>query len=470
MRQTAVTSSTAPGWKVRARAAIAPGIAALVAAATALSPALTFAQGGRVAIVRDAEAEALLYDYMRPLLKAAGVQRPDVLLVPSPEFNAFVTGLGNVFVNVGAIVDSETPNELIGVLAHEIGHIAANDVAHMTQQLEDTKLAMTLAGLVGLGAAVAGAATGSQGAGQVGAGIMTGALAIGQGSILRYQREKESAADRAAMKYLNATGQSGAGMLATLQRLADQTLLSSRGINPYLQSHPLPRERVIEIQSLLSQSQYTGRTDPAELQLRHDLLRAKLVGFTWETLNVMRRYPISDNSLAARYARAIVAYRTGKPGPAIEQIDGLIKSAPNNPYFYELKGQALLETGNPKAAVAPFRKAVSLAPNSNLLKIILGQALVATDDRSVAPEAIKLLSAAMQGDPDVSTGYRALARAYALVDDIGMAQLATAQGYFAEGNYKEARMQAERAQAKLKAGSPAWLRADDILNYKPPKS
>jgi predicted Zn-dependent protease len=113
---------------------------------------------------------------------------------------------------------------------------------------------------------------------------------------------------------------------------------------------------------------------------------------------------------------------------------------------------------------------VSLAPNSNLLKVILGQALVATDDRAVAAEAVKLLSVAMQGDPDVTTGYRALARAYALLDDIPMAQLATAQGYFAEGRYKEARSQAERAQANLKTGSPAWLRADDIVSYKPPSS
>ena len=471
MEQTALTSSTVPDWKARARAAIAPGIAAFAALIMALSPTMAFAQGGsRVPIVRDAEAETLLQDYMRPLLKAAGVSRPDVLIVPSPAFNAFVTGLGNIFVNVGAIVESETPNELIGVLAHEIGHIAANDVAHMTQQIEDTKLAMTLAGLVGMGAAIAGAATGSQGAGNVGAGILTSATSIGQRSILRYQRDKESAADRAAMKYLNATGQSGAGMLATLRRLADKNLLTSQGADPYLMSHPLPRERVIELENLLAQSQYTGRGDPQDLQLRHDLLRAKLVGFTWSPMNMQRRYPLGDNSLAARYARAIVAYRTGRPGPAIEQIDALIKSAPNNPYFHELKGQALLETGNPKAAIAPFRKAVSLAPNSNLLKIILGQALVATDDRSLATEAVKLLSAAMQGDPDVSTGYRALARAYAMLDDIGMAQLATAQGYFAEGSFKEARMQAERAQAKLKTGSPAWLRADDILNYKPPKS
>ena len=467
MGQTAVTSRPAPGWKGRVHAALP--LAAMTALAIALAPAVVAAQDGpRIPIVRDAETEALIYDYLRPILKAAGVSQPTVLLIPSPAFNAFVTGRNNMYINVGTIIETETPNELIGVLAHETAHIAGDDIAQLTQQIDDTKTATLLAGIVGI--AAAGVATGNDAAGQAGAGILSGAFGIGQRSLLRYQRAEESAADRGAMKYLNATGQSGAGMLATLKRLADQNLLISQQANPYLLSHPLPRERVIEIESLIGQSKFADRRDPQELQARHDLIRAKLVGFTWSAQNVQRRYPLGDNSLAARYARAIVAYRSGKPGPAQEQIDGLIKSAPKNPYFLELKGQALLESGNPKAAVAPLRKAVALAPKSNLLKILLGQALVALDDKALAAEAVKVLSSAMEGDPDIAAGYRALARAYALTDNVAMAQLATAQGLFAEGNVKEAQMQATRAQAKLKAGSPAWLRADDIVSYKPPKS
>ena len=471
MGQTAVTSRPAPGWKGRVPTAGALPLCLLTALTIALAPAVAAAQDGpRIPIVRDAETEALLYDYLRPILKAAGVSQPTVLLIPSPAFNAFVTGRNNMYINVGAIIETETPNELIGVLAHETAHIAGDDIAQLTQQLEDTKTAMLIAGIVGIGAAAAGVATGSDAAGQAGAGILSGAFGIGQRSLLRYQRAEESAADRGAMKYLNATGQSGAGMLATLKRLADQNLLISQQANPYLLSHPLPRERVLELENLISQSKFADRRDPQELQARHDLIRAKLVGFTWSPQNVQRRYPLGDTSLAARYARAIVAYRSGKPGPAQEQIDGLIKSAPKNPYFLELKGQALLESGNPKAALAPLRKAVALAPKSNLLKILLGQALVALDDKALAAEAVKVLSSAMEGDPDIAAGYRALARAYALTDNVAMAQLATAQGLFAEGNIKEAQMQATRAQAKLKTGSPAWLRADDIVSYKPPKS
>ncbi|HVY20874.1 MAG TPA: M48 family metalloprotease [Bauldia sp.] len=441
---------------------------ALAAAAlVALSPLPALADS--IPIVRDAETEALLYDYLRPIMKAAGVPIPDVRIVPSDAFNAFVTDHDHMFVNVGAIIQSETPNELIGVLAHETGHIVNEDVAHLTQQMEDIKGALLIGSLLGVGAAAAGAATGSQGIGGAGQGILSAAPSIAERSLLSFRREQESAADRNAVKYLTATGQSGAGMLATMKRLADQNLLLSQGVNPYLQSHPLPRDRVIQLEALVAKSPYTTAKDSPELQRRHDLVRAKLVGFTWTSDKVLRRFPISDQSLPAKYARAILAYRTGKPDAAQKQIDALIAAAPNDPYFYELKGQSLLEIGKQPGSVAAFRKAVELAPSSSILKVLLGQAIMASDSAAAAPEVIKLLTVALQKEPDMGIGYRALARAYALTNDIPMAQLATAQGLFAEGNYGEAREQAARAQAKLKRGTPAWLRADDIVSYKPAK-
>lgn len=450
------------GWAWKGCAA---GLALLFAAAAA--PETANAQAGGVKIVRDAEAERLIYDYLAPLTKAAGIDRPNVWLINEQSFNAFVTDRNNMYLNLGAIIRSETPNELIGVLAHETAHIAGQDIAQMMQRIDETKTAALLASLVGIGAAAAGAATGADGLGQAGAGIMSGAFGVAQMSLLRYQRAEESAADRAAVKYLNTTGQSPAGMLRTLQRLADDSLLANA--NPYLQSHPLPRERVEEVTNLIIDSPYTDRVDPAELQLRHDLVRAKLVGFTWSPQNIDRRYPRSDMSLPAQYARAIMTFRIGRPADAVKAIDALIAKQPGNPFFQELKGQALLESGNPKAAVAPLRKAVDLAGNSNLLRIMLGTALVATDDAGQAREAVEVLNRAMTSNPDVGAGYRALARAYALTGDVTMAQLATAQGLFAERNYSEAKMQAERAQANLKPGTPAWLRADDIVTYKPPR-
>jgi predicted Zn-dependent protease len=199
------------------------------------------------------------------------------------------------------------------------------------------------------------------------------------------------------------------------------------------------------------------------------MVQAKLVGFTWKPERVNRRYPRADNSLEARYARAISAYQHGPLSPALKQIDGLISAEPNNPYFWELKGQALLERGNPEGALGPLRKAVSLAPNSGLIRILLGQALIASGSPANLDEAVKNLTIGLQAEPDVPVGHRALARAYALQNNIPMADLATAQGYFADGQIEDARRHAVRAQAKLKPNSPAWLRADDIVTYKKPR-
>ena len=471
MRKPAVPSRRAPGWKgsgARGRRVIRTALALQIAAAVLLPARPSLADG--VNIARDAEAEALIQDYARPIFKAAGVRvgSVQILLVPDNNFNAFVATATNMFVTTGAIIDSETPNELIGVIAHETGHLAHGDLAGIRETIARTGTAAMIAALIGMGAAIAGSVAGVQGLGDVGAMTVAGSGQLAQRNILAYQRGQESAADRAAVQFLNATGQSPAGLLKSLQRLANQMLISSRSIDPYLQSHPLPAERVRDLENLVSKSPYADRTDPAELQKRHDLVRAKLVGFLWPPERVNRRYPLKDQSLPARYARAIAAYRHGALPQALKQIDGLIQSDPADPYFWELKGQALLESGKAKESVAPLRKAVSLAPKAGLIRILLGQALIATASQGVVDEAITTLNMGLQTDPDSPIGYRTLARAYAMKGDIAMAELATAQGDFVDGNIKDAKMHAERAQAKLKPLTPAWVRADDILSYKPP--
>jgi len=468
MLQTAVTSRPRAACKAPTAA-----LAGLIAASVALTPAPAAAQqDGGTAIVRDAETEALIQDYLKPIFKVAGIRSSTVrtFLVPSEEFNAFVANGGQIFVNTGAIIQSDTPNELIGVLAHETGHLVHQDEARFRQQLASAKAAALIASLLGMGAAVAGGMTNSPSASQAGAGILYAAPSVVTRSLLAYRRAQEASADRAAVQYLNATGQSGAGFLATLKRMANQNLFVSREADPYLQTHPLPPERIQAVEHLVKASKYFGRTDPPDLQHRHDMVRAKLIGFTWPSGRVLTRYPLSDKSEPARYARAVSTYRFGSLSSAQQQIDDLIAGNPRDPYFWELKGQELLETGNPKAALAPLRKAVSLAPHAALIKVLLGQALVAVGSKSQDKEAVSVLAPALRDDPDNAAGFRALGRAYASLGDTAMAQLTTAEGLFAEGNIKGAKVQASRAQAELKRGSPAWLRADDIVAYNPPKT
>jgi predicted Zn-dependent protease len=201
------------------------------------------------------------------------------------------------------------------------------------------------------------------------------------------------------------------------------------------------------------------------LQFRHDMMRAKLYGFTDRAELVLRRYPLSDTSMPARYARAIATYRFGDLRSAITQIDSMIAAMPNDPYFYELKGQALLENGHAAEAIAPLRRAVQLAPSPALIEILLGQALIATNNPQMTKEAIPLLRAAVAKEPESGDAYEQLGMAYGHVGDLADADLASAQAAFARGDNKTARELAARAKMRFPVGSPGWVRADDIVAF-----
>jgi len=287
-------------------------------------------------------------------------------------------------------------------------------------------------------------------------------------TLLAYQRGEEQAADRSAISYLNATKQSAAGMLATFERFQNEQIFISQRVDPYVLSHPMATDRIAMLTDLAHKSPYFNAKDPPALQARHDMMRAKLVGFTQPPDAVNRTYPPSNTSLPARYARAISAYRFGSIPDAVRQIDALIATEPGNPYFYEVKGQALLEAGKAREAVPPLRRAVQLSNGNPLIRMLLGQALVATDDPKVMEEAVRELTFSLQREPNSVSGWRYLAMAYGDKGDIPNADLASAQAAFMAGDFKLARELANRARGRFALGSPGWLKADDILNFKPP--
>jgi predicted Zn-dependent protease len=458
---------------IRARRATLATRLIAVAAASALVVATVPARAqGTPGLIRDAEIEQLLKDYTQPLLKTAGLAQQNVqpVIIGDRSFNAFVADGRRIFVNAGALMESETPNQIIGVLAHETGHIAGGHLARLREQLANATTQSILAMLLGVGAMVAGARGGNTGMSQAGAAALAGPSQAIQNSLFGYLRAQEDQADRAAVKFLTATGQSAKGMAETFKRLADQTLYQTQGLSPYTQSHPLPNERVAALEGMARASPYWDTKDSPALQARHDLMRAKLYGFLERPDTLARRYPLSNNSLAARYARAISAYRYSDPRSAVAQIDELIHAQPQNPYFHELKGQALLEAGRPAEAVAPLRQAIQLAPNPALIQIMLGQALVATHEKARVDEAVTLLQAALTREPEVPDAYSQLAMAYGQKNDLAHADLASAQAAYMRGDMKTAREIAARAKTRFPVGSPGWVKADDIATYKPPQT
>ena len=457
-----------PPSKVRPVRPASRAVAFAAAAAVALGGAPARAQTGSSAgipMIRDAEIEQLLRDYTQPILRVAGLsqQNVQVVIINDKSFNAFVMDAHRIFVNSGALMQATTPNQLIGVFAHETGHIVGGHLSKMRQELANAQTAAIVAMLLGIGAMVAGSRS-SNGMGNAGAAIVSAPQSYLQHTLLAYQRAQEEQADRTGVRFLTMTGQSAKGMYDTFKRFADEMMFSASYIDPYAQNHPMPAERMTALAELVK-TQYWDKKDPPELQFRHNMMRAKLYGFTERPDAVLRHYPSSDTSIPARYARAISAYRFGDLRAAIAQIDGLIEAMPNYPYFHELKGQALLEGAHPAEAIAPLRRAVELAPNPALVQIMLAQALVATNNVKMADAAVPLLRAAITKEPESGDAYEQLAMAYGRKGDIADADLASAQAAFARGDNKTARELAARAKMRFPVGSPGWVRADDIVAF-----
>ncbi len=452
------------------------GIAVLLTAGPAiLVPVAATAQG--IPLIRDTEIENLLNDYARPIFRAAGLGtgRVAVRIVNNEAFNAFVVDGRNVFIHTGALMQAQTPNEVIGVLAHEAGHIAGGHMAALRARIAKDQTRALIAQILGIGLMVAGGVQGGDAArdlGGAGQSVMSGGSELIMRGLTAERRSQESAADQAGLSYLNATGQSGRGMLATFERFAGQELFSDQHKDPFVRTHPVATDRLARLRELVESSPHYGNIDPPELQLRHDMMRAKLSGYIESPQTVLNRYPTTDQSLPARYARAVARFRMGGQGSleaAIAEADKLIASQPSNPYFQELKGDFLQKAGRPAEAVPILRKAVQTAGGeAPLISIQLAQAMLQTKQPALVDEAIAILRKAITRESENAMAYNMLGQAYYDKGLIPQSELARAQGLFYFGAVKQAQDFARRAQAGLKPGSPEWIKADDIINFKPP--
>ncbi len=425
------------------------------------------AQKGKLPLIRDSEIEALLKDYTAPIFKAAGLGKGavDVYIVNDQRFNAFVTDR-RMFINTGALKKAETPGEIIGVLAHETGHIIGGHQVRFRDRLNQANVLGAISMLVGAGAIVAGGEAG----GDVGKAIALG----GQSAILRdllsYRRSEEVAADSAGVDLLTKTGQSARGMLRTFERFNQELLFAGSRVDPYLQSHPMPRERIGLLEEIARKSPHFDKSDPEDLQLRHDMARAKIVAYEGNGGDLQTIFRDNPRGPAARYGLAIALFLGGSNNEAIPIIEGLLKEQPKNAYLHEAMGDLLLRAGEARGAVTAYSKAISLDRyKSGLLRAQLGHALLETRDPALVDKAITEIKAGLSRDPSNSAGYGLLARGYGARGEPDLARSAAAQEAWHASRFKEAKQLAKMSQPKLKPGSPEWLRMQDIIDYKPPK-
>ena len=409
-------------------------------------------------ILRDAETEAFLRDISRPLIVAAGLQPENVrvVLIGNPEINAFVAGGQIVYIHSGLFTASENVNELQGVIAHELGHITGGHILRIQEGASQATGIMILTMLLGVAAMAAGA-------GEAGMGVIAAGQQAAMGRFLSFTRVQESSADQAGATFLARAGLSGRGSLAFFER--QQNLEFRMNIaqdNSYQRTHPVSGERMAALRTRYEADPAWDRpTDPA-LEERFRRVRGKLAGYVDDPALVLRRFPTTDRSVQARYARAYAYHRTGHPEEANAEVAALIAAAPRDPYFLELQGQVLLETGRPGEAVTALREAVARSGDSPLIATLLGHALISTEDPANFQEAKRVLRIAIGRDNDNPFAWYQLGIVYDREGDEARAALATAERYNLMGQPGLALPNAERAMMGLPAHSSDWLRAQDI--------
>lgn len=426
-----------------------------MSATLAVQPAV--AQGRSISFIRDTEIEHILRTYSTPIFKVANVVPESVTigLVSDDSLNAFVAGGQNMFFHTGFLMDTDV-EELIGVTAHETGHIAGGHLARAGDAMANAATIATIFTLLGMAAAI------GAGRSDVGVGVMGGGQEAAVRTFFAFTRGQEGSADEAAMQYLEKLGWSSEGLMRMMQKLAGQELLPENRQVEFVRTHPLTRNRIEAIKNFVdTQSKNNGKRLPEEFYTQHERMVAKLMGFMRPDL-ALRRYSADDKGVPARYARAIALYQKGRTRDALALTDGLIAQEKDNAYFHELKGQILFEDGKPADAVLPYRESVRLDPDSGLLRNALGHALLEVGDDRFLNEAISHLTVAARLEKNSSLTWRLLSSAYSRADMQPQLSYARAEEALARGDIRAAKFHADRAERLLPAGSPEWIRAQDI--------
>jgi len=405
--------------------------------------------------VADAEAETVIQGWLDKLATAANLRGHKIRLyfLISDEANAGATTGSRVIIFTGLIIKCERVAQLLGVLAHEVGHIQGGHIAlsdHKSQRAQIPALAAIVLG------GAAALATGDASALIAG---MAGSEHLYMSQMLHFSRSQEAASDQAAATLTKQLGWDEAisGLSEFLKLLKDGNF--SARANPYLLSHPPEEERLRALETRIPKDR---RPLPPEFEANFRRLKAKFTAFLWEPQRALQQYPETDTSVPARYARVIIYHRQGNTEKSLQVVRQLVKEDPKDAYFHELEGQVLMETGQIDSAITAYRQALNLKPNSDILKLQLCHLLVDQGSDKNLKEAIPLLRQLIDKKENISC-WRLLATAYGKTNQVCLASWALAEEAYEAEDFVTAKGHAMRAQKQPLSDVRATSRIRDIL-------
>lgn len=427
-----------------------------------LWPVPIIAQGRSLPpIIRDTEIEETFKEWSEPILDAARVDpgSVNIILVQSPQINAFVAGGANIFFYTGLLQKTDGPGEILGVFAHELGHITGSHLIAGREAMKRASYESILGVVLGIGAAILSGDSGAAAAG------VSGGSTIAGRRFLAHTRINESSADQAALSFFETAKFNPEGLGTFLEKLQGEELLPSSRQSEYVRTHPLTRDRINAVEARADKSLYQDAAFPAHWYEQHARMKAKLIGFI-SPGQVAWTYDDRDMSIAAQYARAIAAYRENRTDEAVSRIDALIAEEPDNPYFYELKGQMLVDFSRIEDAIPAYRRSIEIKPDAALLRVALAHALIESgNDQARLKEATENLERALSDEGRSARIRRLLATAYGRMGQEDLAKVNLAEEAVLQRRYGYAKQQAASVLTNAPKDSRAWLKAKDVLEH-----
>lgn len=410
-----------------------------------------------ISYIRDDEIEKFLKDISSSIFSAAGLD-PDsikIIIVNDSSINAFVSGGQKLFIHTGLINEADDVSGLIGVIAHETGHIKGAHVIQKDQNIKEANIGSIAGYVLGLGTVLAGAPP------EAGMAIGSAGQNIAARNFLSYSREYENAADTVALTVLKEINISPKGLIEILRRLQAKQKISGDISDPYLLTHPVSEERINYIQTFIRDNPGVDKTVPQDLENRFKMVKAKVMGFLSDP-DKTRAYYQGQTGKDAIYARAIAFHKEAKFAESSVLVDQLISSEPENPYFNELKAQFLFEKGDIEQSIEQYRKVLALLGNSALIRLKLSESLLATNSQKNWQEATGQLKAALAQEPRNITTLEKLGIAYGKLNKLGDSYLYLAESAVISENRINAKKYLALAEQNIDKKSQNEVKLNDL--------